>query len=142
MIVPLTYYAQRISWVKANGYHHEKGRENQISNIIASNVRKAGMSLLGSLLEVRSFILEKMPEYLELFDTKRCMARFEEFLTFSLLNSDEELYRIMRKHLQDVFRRYPSMQGGFMDRIKRDLKYHYWIARPLIKMKFSLGSLF
>jgi hypothetical protein len=100
------------------------------------------MSLLGSLLEVRSFIMDKMPEYLEPYDTIRSMSRYDEFLTLSLLHRDEELYHIMRKHHQNIIRSYPTMRGNFKERVKRVLKYHYWIARPLIKMKFSLGPLF
>ncbi len=96
------------------------------------------MGLLGSLFEVRSFIMEKMPEYLELFDTKRCMARYEEYLTLSLLYGDEELYHIMRKHHQDVIRRYPSARGTIMERIKRELKYHYWFGRFLLWIKCQL----
>ena len=140
MIVPLTYYAQRISWVKANGYHHERKREDQISTINASNVRKAGMSLLGSLLEVRSFIMDKMPEYLEPYDTIRSMSRYDEFLTLSLLHRDEELHHIMRKCLRDVVRRYPSTRGTIMERIKRETKYHYWIGNLLIKAKHFISS--
>ena len=142
MIVPLTYYAQCIASIRENGYHHVKQRENQISEMNAGKFHKMCKGVIGSQLEVRMFVKERMPEYLELYDTNRCMHGFEEYLTLSLLYGDKEMYHLARKHHQDVIHRYPFMRGGFADRMKRELKYHYWLAHPLIKMKFSLGSLF
>lgn len=140
LIVPLTYYSNRIVWVRENGYHHDNRREGKYTEMRPNSIHKLGTEILGSLSETRSFVEEKMKEYLELYDTTRCMAVYEGYLTLSLLYGDRELYQLMRNHHQGVVRRYPSIHGSIGERLKRLLKYNYWIARILIRIKFSLVS--
>lgn len=136
MVIPLTYYAQCIAWTRENGYHYEKRRENRITQMRADKFRRLCKGVIGSRLEVRAFVKEKMPEYLELYDT-RCMIGFEEFLTFSLIYGDKEMYRFVRKQHKDVIRRYPSVRGTIKERIKRELKYHYRVGRTLLRIKWQ-----
>ena len=137
-VFKLMYYANRIVGTRKDGYHYDRKRENRISELDSSKARKVYSGYVGSLEEVRSFIKEKMPEYLELFDTDKCLIVHSSFLYHSVIFSDKQLHRVVSEHHRDIIHRYPSLRGGFKDRLKREARYHYWIAHPIIQWHFVL----
>ena len=132
-IFHLTYHAKSIAWARKDGYHYDCSRTSRISDLNTKKLRKVYTGYVNSLAEARSFVAEKMPEYLELFDTGKCMTIHNLFLYNSFTFGDKELHGMAKAGIRDILRRYPSLQGSLLDRMKRELKYHYWIARPLIK---------
>lgn len=132
-IFKLMFYANRIAGVRKNGYHYDRMRDNRISELDSSKYRKVYSGYIGSLAEVRLFVAEKMPEYLELFDTAKCQTIQTSFLYHSFSDNDKKLHNVVCGHLREIYNRYPSIRGGFLDRVKRESKYHYWFAHPLIQ---------
>ena len=131
-IFKLMFYANRIVGARKDGYHYDKKRENCISDLNPSKSHKVYSGYIDSLAEVRSFVAEKMPDYLELFDTAKCLSIHNSFLYRSFSNNDKKLHLEVCEHLRDLFHKYPSIRGGFKDRLMREARYHYWFAHPII----------
>jgi glycosyltransferase involved in cell wall biosynthesis len=136
VIYRLMYYAKRISGTKKDGYNYEWNNPNGLSIVNSHKVLERGLGVMSALEEVRSFVIQNMPEYTELYDKRIYMGLCNHFLELSFVYSNKELHCIASKHHRDVIHRYLSSYScGFKDRVKREIKYHYWLAKPLLKYR-------
>lgn len=136
VIYRLMCFAKRISGTKKDGYHYEWNNPNSLSIVNSRKVLERGLGVMNALEEVRSFVIQKMPEYVELYDKRIFMGLCNHFLELSFIYSNKELHRITSKNHRAIINRYPSSNSsGFMDQVKREIKYHYWLTHSLYKYK-------
>lgn len=136
VIYRLICFAKRISGTKKDGYHYEWNNPNSLSIVNSSTVLKRGLGVMSALEEVRSFVAQNMQNYIEMYDKRICMGLYMHFMELSFLYCNRDLHRVASIHYRDIIYRYPSSyKCGFMDHIKRIIKYHYWLAYPIIKSK-------
>lgn len=136
VVYRLMYYANGICATRKDGYHYFCKNPNSKGAINPCKVLDRGSGVIDALEELRPFVAKNMPDYLELYDTKICMVQYSFFLHLSLLYGNKELHRLASEKHRHIVRRYPSIYScSVKDQITREIKYHYWIAIPLLKCK-------
>lgn len=133
--IRLAYFANQIAVLNEFGYHYEIQRKDRITVKNSGNLRKKGYGILASLSDVRSFVAEKMPEYLVYYETSISRYCYEEYIYLSIQYSERELFKVMSKNHKELVCKYPFLCSGFRDNIKRYLKYNYCFCRTIMRLK-------
>ena len=134
--VQLAFYANIIAVSYEYGYHYNNIQsQERITVKNRENVRIKGFGRLDTLLYVKSFVAEKMPEYLDLYETNISRYCYEEYIYLSTQFGDRELHEVMSKKHKELICKYPFLCGGFCENIKRYLKYSYRFYYLIMRLK-------
>ena len=136
--IPLAYYAEHFAVLHEYGYHYEHDRMDRISVKSRERVREKGMGMIDTLSSVRSFVCDKMPDNLRLFDNNISLYYYVEFITLALVFGEKDLHREMCQKEKDLIRMYPSMHGNLVGNLKRRVKYNYRLSHPLMWLKWQI----
>lgn len=133
--IRLAYYANQIVMLNEYGYHYETRREERITNKNPENVRKKGYGILATLSDVRCFVADKMPEYLDLYESNISRYCYERYIYLSILYGKKDLHEVMSKNHKELVLKHPLLCIGFRDNVKRYLKYNYCFYYLTMMMK-------
>lgn len=137
--IRLSYYANLIAVSDEYDYHYNSiQRRGRISVKNRENIHEKGFGRLDTLLDVKSFVAEKIPEYLDLYETNISKYCYEEYIYLSLQYGNRDLHKVMIKKHKELVSKYPFLYSGFRDNIKRYLKYNYSFYYHIMRLNSSL----
>lgn len=133
--VRLAYYANRITSLRECGYHYDIQRVDRITIKNKDNLRIKSLGILDTLMNVRSFVSEKIPYYYDLFEISISYYCYMAYIYLSCTYGDREVHQMMCQKLNDLIIQHPTICSCFRDKLKFHLMNNYYCFSLNLRMK-------